>query len=309
MITPTPGVHGGTSFEDYHRWDAMSNSRLSKLAGDGTPAHLKAYLETGGRTTEALILGRAIHVSILEPDTFDARYVVAEQCTAMTKEKARCSKMGSSLHSAQGWLCGTHLKMAPMSLVTDKEVIAPDDRAVCLGMRDAVWKHPAASALLRGISPLNAEVSLAWIDPDTGAMAKARPDYVTEAIAGGALVDLKSALSAGRTKFAKSIFDNGYHRQSALYLDGAAACGVDVQHFVHIAVEKEYPYAVAVYRMRDEHVMYGRRELFPLKHRYADCVATDQWPAYGDEVEDIELPAWAVAQMDVRFAQEIATNG
>lgn len=297
-FTPIPGVHAQEPYEEYHRWNAASNSRLSLLRR--SPAHLRAYLDGGlNRTSPALELGRAIHTAVLEPDTFDSRYVVAEQCTALTAKKEPCRNMGSHLHAELGWLCGTHIKSAPISTVQNsKLVIEPNDRAICYGIRDSVYRHPAAKALLAGISPVSAEVSLSWVDPDTGIMCKARPDYVTEAIAGGALVDLKSAREASAREFERSIFAHGYYRQGAHYLDGAEACAIDVAHFVHIAVEKEPPYAVAVYRMRDDVMVAGRQHLAPLKRMYADCVAADAWPAYSDEVQDIALPPWAWQQMD-----------
>lgn len=301
-FSPIPGIHAGTPYAVYHRWAALGNSWLGRLAQ--SPAHLKAYLEQGSRTTPAMELGRAIHVAVLEPDTFDSRYLVAERCTGITQKKEQCSKMGSRL-TDEGWRCGMHPSNT-ITLDATTEVISPDDRATCYGIRDSIYRHPAAKALLAGITPQTAEVSICWTDPATGLLCKARPDYVTTAIAGGALVDLKSTVNAEKVAFGRSMFDHGYHRGAAWYLDGARECAIDVNHFVHLAVEKEYPFAVGVYRLRDEHVQYGRIEAERLKHRYAECLENDRWPAYSDAVEDIELPAYAIAQMEARITAEVA---
>jgi hypothetical protein len=305
-FTPAPGVHREVAYADYHRWEAASNSRLTLLAQ--SPAHLKAYLDGYGRgDTPATLLGRAIHTAVLEPDTFDSRYIIAEQCTANTKDGAQCKNMGLNF-TALGWRCGiaAHNKDVPISLVSDKVVISPEDRTTCVGIRDSVYAHPAAKALLAGITPQSAELSLVWNDPDTGILCKARPDYCTEAIAGGALVDLKSTIDASKRGFERAIFQHGYHRQGVHYLDGAEENQIDVAHFIFIACEKVYPFAAAVYRMRDDVVVWGRQDIQPLRRRYAACLDSGLYPAYSDQVEDIALPPYAYGQIEEAIANGVA---
>jgi hypothetical protein len=81
-------------------------------------------------------------------------------------------------------------------------------------------------------------------------------------------------------------------------LDGARAVGIPAEHFVIVAVEKEPPYAVAVYRVLDAAIDAGREQIAGLLKTYATCVALDEWPGYAEQVVDVALPAWAWNQID-----------
>src|SRR5262245_8459627 len=72
VVAPDPGVYPNVPMEAYHRWNAVSNSRLTKL--DRSPAHLLAYLTEPPEDTKATAEGRAIHCAVLEPDDFVNRY-------------------------------------------------------------------------------------------------------------------------------------------------------------------------------------------------------------------------------------------
>lgn len=300
---PAPGIYPSTPMPLYHAWDAASNSRLSRIRQ--SPAHLKAYMDAPPEDTVALMMGRAIHTAILEPDDFDARFCIAEQCTAITKDGKgpRCNNSGILFDADRGWLCGVHAKgMAPID--NGRIVLKPEYYDICLNVRDNVYKHAAASRLLRGEGDV--ELSCVWKDSASDVTCKARWDRHSPLIAGGAIVDIKSTVDASRNAFERAIFSHGYHRQGALYLDSADALGIPTKHFVIIAVEKEPPYALAVYRLTEGAIDAGREQLQPLLQRYATCLALDEWPGYPEIVDDIALPAYAWQQIEeeVKYAQE-----
>lgn len=295
LALAAPGIHPATPMEDYHRWPAASNSRLTKLRR--SPAHLKACLEQPPEDTQALMIGRAIHCAILEPDVFDARYTVAQQCGATKRgDGQRCTNAGILYSSTLGWLCGVHLKGAPAGIDASRVVLTETDYATCLGIRDSAFRHPSACALLSAEG--RPELSALWTDPQLGIPCKARFDYHTPVFAGGAIVDVKSTKDAGRREFERSIFTLGYHRQAAFYLDGASVLHLDADHFVFVAVEKEPPYAVATYRLTEGALDAGREQLRPLLQRYAECSLLGTWPAYADDIQDIALPDWAWRQIE-----------
>jgi hypothetical protein len=297
---PGPGVYPNTPMDVYHRWPGASNSRLSKLRQ--SPAHLKAYLDEPPAERHALIVGRAVHTTILEPDAFDAVFTVAEQCTADKKSDGkRCTNSGVGLHARLGWLCGVHQKGVSNEWAPMKFVLPMDDFTACCRVRDAVYAHPAAAAMLSG--PHFTELSVLWTDPAVGIGCKARLDLLSREIGGGTIVDVKSTRDASRREFERAIFTYGYHRQAAFYQDAAAAHGIAVAHYVIIAVEKEPPYAVAVYRLTEGAINAGRDQLRPLLARYAECVTRNQWPGYPTEVQDIAIPPWAWQQIDEEVAR------
>jgi hypothetical protein len=288
---------------EYHgEWNCASNSRLSRLMR--SPAHLKAYIEQDHEDTPALALGRAIHMAILEPDLFADTYTVADQCVAVTGKGARCTNGGTWPIKGGGFVCGVHAKTAAKNEVEidqDTEVLSASDHAVCMGVRDSVRSLHAAGGLLESVQEV--ELSVVWDDAETGVRCKARWDGCARLVAGGTIIDIKTTRDASRMAFERSVFTYGYHRQGALYLQSAEAVEVPARHYAILAVEKEPPYAAAVYRLTEGAIDAGGEQIRPLMRRYAECLRTDEWPGYPDEVVDIALPHYAWRQIDDELAE------
>jgi hypothetical protein len=73
-----------------------------------------------------------------------------------------------------------------------------------------------------------------------------------------------------------------------------------------IAVEKEPPFACAVYQASKEHIKDARGNIVaagmieagmgkigPLLELYARCYKSGEWPGYVDSIEDLYLKRWA----------------
>ena len=292
---PEVGIHPNTSHAEYLRWAGASNSRLSKLKR--SPAHLKAYLDEPDQDSDALRIGRAVHSAILEPDSFTGVYVVAGQCTGVKKDKARCVNNGKSLTN-EGWRCDVH----PGALKDlSKAVISASDYAICLKARDAVHAHASAHRLLIGEG--QNELSLAWVDTESGVLCKARHDRHSPVIAGGAVVDVKTTGDASPRAFERSIYKYSYEVQGAHYLSGATELHLPADHFVIVAVEKEPPFGVAVYRLNEAALDAGEEQRRRLLSLYAECERTGLYPCYADEVRDAFLPDFAWRQIEEENSQ------
>lgn len=299
---PLPGVYPGVPMRTYHRWAGASNSRLSKLRQ--SPAHLKAYMDEPTPDAAHFKIGRAVHTAILEPERFDSTYIVSSQCTATKKgDGKRCENQGI-IYAGGEWFCGVHGRGIG-SFAGERTVLPGPDHRAALAMRDAVYAHPRARRLLTGKGEV--ELSATWNDvartergeaERADVLCKCRPDRASMLIAGGALVDVKSTMDASPYAFERAIYNYGYHRQGAHYLNGARACGLQVQHFVIIAVEKVPPFAVAVYRVSDAAIDAGDQQLRPLIARYGECVATNEWPGYSTDILDTTLPSYAWSQIE-----------
>ena len=72
-----------------------------------------------------------------------------------------------------------------------------------------------------------------------------------------------------------------------------ALTGKQHSEFIFLAVEKEPPYAVAVYEATHEMLHTAQKQIAPLLDVYAECLKTDVWPGYKDELQQIQLPRWA----------------
>lgn len=272
---PEPGVYEGVDFSTYEAWPAASNSALSKLYQ--SPSHLRAYLNRETEDSQSLVMGRAIHCAVLEPDDFAGRFgrFVGDRRT----------KEGKAQFASLSGLFG------------DGKVLKAEEFDRCVKVRDAVFCHRWSVRLLDG----QKEVSIVWDDPASGVRCKARLDCYTPQLNGGAVVDLKSTRDASRRGFARAVREYGYYRQAAFYLTGARAVGFQVEHFVNIAVESDVPFNVQPYRMNEGAIDAGQQELVKLLYDYKRLmeIPRSEWPVgYSAEVEDVTLPDWSWSQID-----------
>ena len=275
IFPPAPGLYEDIPTELYFSWKAASQSELCTLR-DGTPAHLFARWEGEDKDTPAKILGRAIHTATLQPDLFEGQYARGPEGDWRTKEaKAQLNIIRSGLPQ------GTVLK--------------PEQYDKIRRIREAVRNHPIARGVLDG----EAERSAVWIDPKTKLSCKARFDDISRST--GCVVDLKTTMSAHPDVFPRCIYNYGYYIQAAHYVHGAHLCGLDVENFVIVAVEKDPPYAVCVYRVRDDALQAGRDEREALLDVYAGCAKANHWPSYPERVQDVTLNPWDFRKVDQRI--------
>ena len=271
-IVPEIGVQPRVPSKTYHRWDALSNSWLGRL--DRSPAHLRAYLDADKETdTPAQRQGRAIHVAVLEPDSFGTTFGIFGEGSKKTTKDGKAE--WADLQNQFGL----------------NNVLTYGEYEMCCAIRDSVRCRSACRTLLGGEG--DAELSVVW-DND-GILSKARADRMSWKLKGGTIVDLKSTRDAAAQDFERSIYNFGYHRQAAWYLQGFGAHKVSVAHYTIIAVEKEPPYEAAAYRMSEPAINAGWQQLEPLLEVYRECKESGVWPGYPDVVQDIGLPRWAWA--------------
>ena len=261
--------------EDYHKdVTRIGKSGLDLIAK--SPAHYYAkYLDPNRQPEEptaALRLGTAVHHAVLEPDEFKRRYrILPELNLRATVDKMKLQELQQAA-IANGWT-----------------LVSAEDYALCEAMRDSVRRHPAAAKLLaKGM----AEQTFYATEPTTRVETKIRPDWLSDL---DLIVDLKTTEDASPTGFAKSVFNFRYHVQAPFYLDNYKhATGHQMRGFIFIAVEKKPPYAVAVYHVPSDVLELGRKRYLQDLEVYARCKETNYWPAYSDNVQTLQLPAWAM---------------
>jgi len=259
-----PGIYNDLPADQYHADPAYSFSAIKQAMR--SPAHLKAWLTTPPEQTPAMRIGTLTHLAVLQPDLFGSTTAVAPIVDRRTKE-------GKSIweqFQAQN---------------TGKEIITNDEREQLTAMRDSVRIHPAASALL---GEGTAEVSVFNQCVETGLPLKARMDWVRE----NAIVDLKTTEDASPAGFAKSVSNYRYDLQAAHYRRMLKLQGRGDLPFYLIAVEKEAPFAVAVYRLDEGDLTLADMQMQQQLRAIASCCEFNSWPAYSREVETLTLPKW-----------------
>lgn len=258
--------------DEYHAGPGISKSHLDAINA-GSPRHYwHKYLNPARERTSptaAMIMGSAVHAAILEPDLFPSEVIEAP-------EFDRRTKVGKAEYEA--------FQQAHQG----KIVLAPEDYATCLSIRDAVHTHPVAAGLLTGGK---AEQSFYAIDKETGELIKCRTDYLHDS--GAMIVDVKTTEDASPNGFGKSSANFRYPVQTAWYngvLDGCY--GEHPENWVFLAVEKSPPFAIGLYFVEAD--LLERAQIAAQRDfmRIVTHRRSGEWPDYGMEPQPLILPGW-----------------
>lgn len=271
------GVYTGVTRENYELIDRANFSKIKLLKK--SPAHfLASMLQRAEDDTDALRIGRATHVAVLEPERFLSAYAIWDGGTRRGDLWNKFQKQHEGL-----------------------EILKEDHYQQVRAIADAVKADKHAAKYLQNGS---AEVTMLWThkEPSNGVpgfdmKCKGRLDFGANA---GAIVDLKTARDASPDGFSRAAWNLDYAVQAAFYRDGyAAAHGGELLPYVIVAVEKEPPYVVQVYRMPEQLLDMGRDAYRALLHRLNECRSTNSWPGYAAGPLDLELPRWMRSENDV----------
>lgn len=280
MSLPAASLHGeipNMQSADYHALQALSASGLRHLRR--SPAHYYAAILDPERPaqepTPAMRAGTMAHCALFEPEALAERYIVRPDGVDFR------TKAGKEWRDAQ-----------PAGL----EIIDAAQMQTAQRQAAAVRALPDIAALL---AEGRAEVSAVWRDDATGALCRCRPDWVAPAGDGVVIIDGKTTQDASPDGFGRSIWTYAYHLQAAWYIDGwQRATGQRVHGFVFAAVESAYPHAAAAYMLGDDVIAAARAECARLTALYAECMRSGHWPGYNQDINLINLPAWARMQLE-----------
>ncbi len=258
-------------------YDQVKRAHWSTLKAfvDKSPAHFRwAEDHPGDFDTDAMRLGRAFHVELLEPHLFDKVFKV--------------TNLGGRTNAFK--------ELRADALLAGLEVLHQDEADTAKRMADSARALAPARELLE--APGTSEASLFWTHrlEDLGEMpgyeieCKARVDRL---IAGGPMLELKSTKSAG-PGFGAEAARYCYHGQSAFYLRGLSkAERKPTRECLVLAVENLEPFVPSLYRMPDAALARGWQLASDALDRLNVCTRTGAWPGYWNQVVDLELPRWA----------------
>ena len=263
---------------EYDQLDADNWSTLKRIAR--SPAHYRHGLDEEQEDTDALRVGRAGHIAILEPESFRLKVAVW----------------------TGGRRYGTQWEQFRDNNA-DRDIITAAEAEMIQAMADSVSRAHHVTPFLDG----RAEVSVLWdaeIVPGFLVPCKARPDMVTETH----IVDLKLVRDASAEAFGRQALSLGYLSQAAFYADGYAEATGTRKPFAFVAVEKCPPYCAAVYLVTDEQLAYGRAEYQRLISILSLCRIRGEWPGYQSQPECLVLPRWAQRQAEETLTTEIGAS-
>ncbi len=263
-----------------------ANYSTLKLLRDVNPARARNAQKHHQEPTEAMIFGQAVHVAVLEPECFEAEVTCGPD---HGKQVGKNKEAWSAFEAAhQG-----------MIVLRKKEW---DD---CLAMRDAVHHLRGPREIIeRG--KLRESTAL-WQDPVTGAPMKMRLDMLSTIELGSrlvpAVVDLKTAVSAGRLEFMKQCDNLSYCMQGYIYphaldliapLDRDELGNVQTREFCFIVVEKKPPFEVQTFILGPESKHEGRYRYQKALQSWWTCRQSGRWRSYPSGIQQAEMPRWAM---------------
>lgn len=262
--------------EQYHASEGFSRSSLMHLKK--SPLHFwheclnpnKPMREAPPVITKvsALEFGNALHTFVLERKLFEQEYIILPKVNRATKAGKEAYAEAKAIADAE-----------------NKLILSEEALRVIEDMATSIEKHPDAPDL---ISDAFIEKSIYWKDVDTNILCKVRPDIWHSNM----IVDLKTTQSGSERDFMRSIYSFGYHIQAGMIQEALRVSqAIRMNNFLFIAIEKEPPYAVAVYQLDDLAIEQGVYEFKELILTLKNLLEQDKWPSYPSAT--ISLPGYA----------------
>jgi hypothetical protein len=255
--------------DDYHARPGVSASKLKSMARGWRTFEAEHITKTAPRKeSPAMALGTAVHTALLEPERFDAAYVVCPP---------ECSDRRTKAYKE--WAAS----VASFAL---SGVLTTDDAATIDAIRDSVRRDEFASQLLAADG--HVEKSLEWTESDV--LCRMRFDK----IAGPFCIDIKTCQDATPEVFAKTIASYRYDLQAAHYLSGLTNNSIGWgMRFVFVAVETASPYRVRCYEMCDDDFDKADEDRVALLLEYRRRLELGDWSEPGEGVlTKVFLPNW-----------------
>lgn len=247
-------------FRSYQLTDAINHSTLERMLP--TAAHCKWALDhpDKGEGAVHLRLGTAIHSMVLEGKKDEA----FAKSVAVRPE-------GMNFRTKEGRAWRDEQIANGLTILTQDEF-----GALTAGVSNTLADPVCRQALEDG----EPEVSLLWKHHDGETLLKARLDWVPNGM--GCIVDLKVVSDASPEGFSRAVWEYGWHRKAAWYLDGWNAVNPDDQRtfFVWIAIEKRPPYLPALYQCHPLDIALGRQQNEQMLTDFLRARRTGIWPGY-----------------------------
>lgn len=250
--------------DEYHGGEGVSKSTLWTLWSK-TPFHARFCKP---KETAALDTGKAAHIAILEPETFEARVMKGPEARGNSNEWK---------HAVD------HANYAGCIL------LKPDAYDLALMIRDLAASLPVLDIVRSGRTIV--ETSAYHADEETGVLLKTRPDNYS--VDHRLIVDIKNMADASWRGFQRSVGSFGYHMQHAHYSDvWSKGSGHAVDGFFFVVFEKSDPPTVAVYELAPSAIREGHAVYRAAVQQWAECEKSGEWPGYPVEVAKIALRSY-----------------
>ncbi len=276
----------GMTQEDYHSDRSAISSSALKILVEKTPAHFKSAWMGGLAVDEdnkAFRYGSLAHCALLEPERFKRMFILEPVFEGFTKGKD--ARLSTQSKEAKDKKKEWYANLSPDSLVVTEK-----DRHAITGSIESIIAHEKASRVIVGAKT---EVSGFFRHPTTGIKCRIRPDIMH--VDKHVLIDFKTTRDASKNFFASEIARRNYHISMAFYGLGIKEIyGWEPNVYAFLAVEKEPPYACALYTLDTETLNTARAWVENGMQILKNCLEKNIWPSHQEGMaEDISIPPWA----------------
>lgn len=262
------GYYTDLSIEDYHNSEGLSKSGIAKILK--SPRHYwHEYFNPDKETkkrSDDFVIGDMVHTKLLEPDKLEERFCLSPLTDRRTKQGKE--DYADFLMESAG--------KTPCTMEMSCQVNC---------MEESAKSNKEFMSLIEGGA---FESSIYFKDVETDLLLKSRPDILFDSH----VADLKTTRDASPESFQRDCIAYGYDIQFALMQQATyAQFGKMIKEFFILCIEKEPPYATAVYLMSDDMIHYGRKRLREGLKKYNEIKDMKiQEITYDTKV--LELPAW-----------------
>lgn len=259
--------------QEYNQINALNYSGAKMLLI--SPAHFKSYLTQPREETKALRVGSLTHAKVLQPEIVDDTFIVSPELDKRTKEGKLLFEQFQAAAGSKTVISKDEWQLTEDVSNTMKQIIKR--------MNVTFLKTEFMFTTELGGCPVKCAIDALGDD-----------DY---------LYDLKTCESASPRDFLRSVLQYRYALQAYFYrsaFEGAFASRL--KGFRFIAVEKEAPFAGAVYELGVEVMTSAAFDFEKAITLYKTCTALDAWPSYPEDVQVIDINAKPTATTPINFA-------
>jgi exodeoxyribonuclease VIII len=256
-----PAVIAEIKDADYRKATGLSQSSLKIFLT--SPAHYLASTEEVREPTKAMQFGTAFHANMLASEPTDI-YAVKNKVDGRSKE----GKLYNEEFAIEN---------------AGKVVIDKEEHDKIIAMADSMMAHPFAGDAIQALT----HKEFAVFGTHKGVRLKGLIDGYNEKE--GIVIDLKTAEDSSPSGFRKAIRDRRYDIQVAHYTWLLTNAGKPVNAFYFLAIEKEPPFAVGVYKIDPNSLLYSFNAWDEAIERFKVCQDTGEYPAYSNSPVEITL--------------------
>ena len=268
MSVEAPGLYDLEAAE-YHAdpiaEGSLSQSRAKVLLEEGGPAKFKAAQDGPRVEKKEFDEGTAVHALLLGKGQERLELVDADDYRTKAAQVARDAAYAAG-----------------------KTPLLPKQLAAVRRIVDQV--NPAIREMF---TEGDAEVSMFWQHP-SGLWLRGQMDYY---IPGVGILDLKTMRDTTNRGFARATWDLRYYMQAAWYRRGVEALTGELLPYTIVGIEKATPYLARAKQLSEDYLALGEAHMDRAIATYLHCVETDQWPGHSPEVETLNPPPWAGADL------------